>query len=238
MKKSIKILGVVVLVLVLVAVFLTSVLKKAGGSLDVVGKESVTTFETVLNSLPENVAADEKQGGWALTAPDGSVRFIWSKDFGKSPLYDVLLEFDAAPFVSAGLDPEKLPQNYRVDGDNIVVGRKLGDAKSAATTTALAAYQEIVGKYRSAVGYHGQLDHYNIDLGGGNLFEWAKDFAKNGATGENQDKDIVFVLNPDPFTAAGVDPANVEGWVYGEVVVDIDNKPTNVMKFLKPFNIK
>jgi hypothetical protein len=52
------------------------------------------------------------------------------------------------------------------------------------------------------------------------------------------DKDIVFVLNPDPFIAAGVDPARIEGWAFAKVTVDDENgKPIQVDKILKPFNL-
>ena len=56
--------------------------------------------------------------------------------------------------------------------------------------------------------YHAALDHYNVNVGGGNLFEWAKDMGKN-------DKDIVFVLD-GPFIAASVDPGAVAGWVFAK----------------------
>jgi len=36
------------------------------------------------------------------------------------------------------------------------------------------------------------------------------------------DKDIVFVLNPEPLIAAGVDPKAVDGWVFARVPVEID----------------
>jgi hypothetical protein len=89
---------------------------------------------------------------------------------------------------------------------------------------------------RDSIGYHTALDHYNVMLGDGNMFEWAKDFAVNGQTDENQDKDIVFVLNPEPLIAAGVDPEKVDGWVYAQVPVEIDGKAADVYKFLKPFD--
>jgi len=62
------------------------------------------------------------------------------------------------------------------------------------------------------------------------MFEWAKDLSTN-------DKDIVFVLNPEPFLAAGVDPNDVEGWVFAKVPVDVDGKPAEVDKLLKPFDL-
>jgi hypothetical protein len=220
----------------------------ACSSLDVVGKDSVTSFGKVLTAIPDKVTADEMNVGWALSAPDDSVRFIWSEDYSKAPLHDVMLELDAQPFLDAGLEPDKLPDNYAFyEGDimggmgsqMLMVGAKLGNSdKVSGTPTALSAYELIVNKYRNSIGYHTALDHYNVNLGDGNLFEWAKDFATNGTTKENQDKDIVFVLNPEPLIAADVDPEKVEGWVYTTVSVDIDGKPTDVYKFLKPFDLQ
>lgn len=208
--------------------------------LDVVGEKSVTSFGEVLKVIPDKVKGDEMNAGWSLTAPDDSVRFIWSGDYSKSPRHDVMLEFDAEPFVKAGLDTSKLPENYSAYDGMLMVGTKLGNDKLTykGNPTPLAAYEQIVRKYRSSVGYHTALDHYNVNLGDGNLFEWAKDMSTNSVNKENQDKDIVFVLNPEPLIAAGVDPAKVEGWAYKTVNVEINGKKTDVYKFLKPFNLK
>lgn len=240
MKKNSKIMIAIGAAVVVVAVFLTVIIRTAGGNLDVVGKESVTSFEKILKAAPDKVTADQTNAGWSLAAPDGSVRFIWSADYSKSPLHDVMLEFDAEPFVSAGLDKSKLPKNYASYDKMLMVGTKLGNDKLTynGDPTPLAAYEQIVGKYRGSIGYHTALDHYNVNLGDGNLFEWAKDMKTNRSTNENQDKDIVFVLNPDPLIAAGVNPDKVKGWVYTTVKVDIDGKPTDVYKFLKPFNLQ
>jgi F420-0:gamma-glutamyl ligase-like protein len=82
------------------------------------------------------------------------------------------------------------------------------------------------------------MDHFNIDLGGGNLFEWAKDMEKMGDAGGSQDKDIVFALNPEPFESAGVDLENVDGWAYAQVPVHVDGVPAEVWKLLKPFDLR
>ena len=179
-------------------------------------------------------------GGWSLAAPDGKARFIWSKDFSLSPLHDMMIELDAKPFVDAGLDTAKLPANYSAYGDMLMVGAKYGQDKFTYTgaATPLAAYQQFAAQQPDALNYHASLDHFVVKLGDGNMFEWAKDLAKNTTTGAVQDKDIVFVLNPEPLIAAGVDPAKVQGWVYAQVEVMENGAKALVYKFLKPFDIK
>ena len=214
----------------LVLLLLTAV---ACENLDVVGTDSVQSFEKVLKQIPHLITADETRGGWSLAAPDGSVRFVWSKNYAESPL-DLMLELDAAPFIAAGLNPEKLPGNFTFHGGKLTLGRKLGQERLQykGEATPLASYERIVKLKRNAVGYHAQLDHYGVDLADGNLFEWAKDMQTN-------DKDIVFVLNPAPFIAAGVDPNRIEGWVFAEITVDDEKgRAIQVDKILKPFNLQ
>jgi len=199
---------------------------------DVVGTESVTSFEKVLGAMEGNVAEDEMNGGWALTSPDGSERFIWSKDYSAGTPHDLMLEFDAQPFIDAGLDVTKLPAGILI-GDKIMVGSNLGDEELTydGDATPLASYEKLVELYRDRVKYHTDLDHYGVNVGDGNMFEWAKDMGTN-------DKDIVYVVAPKMFTDAGVDPTKVEGWIFAKVKVDDeDGKPIEVDKFLKPFSI-
>lgn len=111
--------------LIFVAVSLIVLLTFAScKQLDVIGNTSITSFKEVLNVIPDKIVTDEINGGWSLNAPDGSARFIWSKDFSKSPIHDVMLEFDAKPFIDAGLDVSKLPEGI-VYNDKIMVGTKL-----------------------------------------------------------------------------------------------------------------
>jgi hypothetical protein len=218
-------------------------------SLDVVGRQSVASFDEVLKTIPDRIAADELNAGWALSAPDGSARFIWSGDFSSAPLHDVMLEFDARPFIDAGLDPGKLPDNYAfyeggamggMGGQTLMVGVKLGGGKADGEggATALAAYEHIAGNYRDSINYHASLDHYGVKLGDGNMFEWAKDMQVNGYDDSNQDQDIVFVLNPEPLIAAGADPEKIEGWTYAQVPVEENGKTEQVWKLLKPFDLR
>jgi hypothetical protein len=201
--------------------------------LDVVGTDSKKSFNAVLEALSGKVESDEMNVGWSLPAPDGGARFIWSGDYSKSPLHDVMLEMEAQPFLDAGLDPDKLPRDIAFYEGKFMVGTKLGNnqLKYQGTPTPLASYEHIVNLYRQTIGYHAALDHYGVSIGDGNLFEWAKDMNTN-------DKDIVFVLNPEPFIKAGVNPDAVSGWVFAKVPVDINGKPVQVDKFLKPFNLR
>ena len=212
---------------VLAALLLTA---SACSELDVVGNGSVSSFEAVLNTIPDQIAKDEANGGWSLTAPDGTARFFWSADWSKSPVYDAMLIVDAGPFLNAGLKPEMLPQEYIYADGMLMVGRDLGDtAPATGSETPLSAYAFIVANGRSAISYHMAMDHFGIALGSG-MFECAKDM-------HEIDKDIVFVLNPEPLIAAGVNPEAVEGWAYGEVEVHQNGKTVKVFKFLKPFNL-
>jgi hypothetical protein len=204
------------------------------GKLDVVGTDSVRAFNELLQNAPQPVLYDEVNGGWSLPAPDNSARFIWSRNFAESPKHDLMLEFDAAPFIAAGLDPSRLPDTIAFYDGMLAVGTKLGNEQLSYTgeATPLASYQQIVKLKRQTLGYHGQLDHYGLNLGDGNLFEWAKNLNTN-------DKDIVFVLDPSPFIKAGLDPNMIEGWAFAKVTVDDENgKPVEVDKILKPFDLR
>jgi predicted small secreted protein len=214
---------------------LLAVTASSCSKLDVVGNDSVRAFNELLHNAPQLVSQDKANGGWSFSAPDNSARFFWSKNFAESPRFDVMLEFDAAPFITAGLDPVRLPGNFSFNRENnlLIAGTKLGTEQLQynGEATPLASYQQIVKLKRGSIGYHGEMDHYGVSLGNGNMFEWAKNLSAN-------DKDIVFVLDPDPFIAAGVDPAKINGWAFAKVTVDDANgKPVQVDKILKPFNL-
>ena len=205
----------------------------ACGQTDVVGAKAKTSFQELIEADADQVTEDEMNGGWSLNAPDSSARFIWSNDYSKSPLHDIMLEMDATPFLEAGLDVTKLPDGVFYD-NKLILGKKLGqdNITYSGKITPVASFNSLVDLYRSSIGYHEKLDHYGVDLGNGNKFEWAKDMSTN-------DKDMVFIVDPELFIKAGVQPDAVEGWLYTSVQVkDNNGKTTEVMKFLKPFNIQ
>jgi len=206
----------------------------ACASTDTIGKFAVKSFDEVALALEVTPSYVEENDAWALTSPTGE-RFLLSSDFSGSN--DVLHELDLQTFVTAGLDVAKLdPQLYQVDANNaklLVVGdlgtKNLGVDSSKSMKDAV---ESIVKNYRDSIGYHSKLDHYGIALGNGNMLEWASDMSKN-------DKDLVIILNPEPLIEAGVDPTKLEGWAYAEVeMMDENENPIFMFKFLKPFEIK
>lgn len=205
----------------------------ACNKLDVIGDRSIKSFEAVLTAVSGQVSTEDEFGGWSMEALDQSASFEWSKDFSKTTGYDVRLVADAQPFMDAGLDPAKLPEGMLVD-NQIIVGASLGDDEFTYVGTAspLDAYKKIISNYRDTLSYHAALDHFGIKMDNGNMFEWAKDMKTN-------DKDIVFVLNPQPFIDAGVNPDQVEGWAFAKVeMMDESGNKIQVDKFLKPFDVE
>lgn len=213
-----------------------AVLSLAGcGSTDVVAKVANSSFAMVIESSKARVSDAVVEGSWSLSSEAGDL-VSFSKDFaGSGP--DVEFAFDATPFLAAGLDPARLAGSegvtYRLDAGRLFLAFELGSGAFAAGAgkTFGSTFAEIVRTQRTRVGYHEKLDHYGVKLGGGNMFEWAKDMAKN-------DKDIVWVLNPAPFIAAGVDPAKVAGWAFAPVESKDEKGKTVVEdKLLKPFDL-
>lgn len=216
----------IVMISLLVALLLLSAAcAQLKQDLDVIGKGSTDSFEALLLAAPEQI--EDTAGGWAFQAPDGGAKFIWREDWSAGN--DVQLVFDASPFLAAGLDAAKLPEAYAYDGETITVGVELGEA-SAQDGTPLGAYERIVRLAPDAIGYHSDMDHFGVSLGGGNMFEWAKDLEANN-------KDIVFALNPEPLIAAGVDPGAVAGWAFAKVSMHERGKTVDVDRLLKPFDL-
>ena len=204
-------------------------------AIDVVGRTAISTFQTLLDAMPGSVTRDSVANRWLLTSQGGE-RFAWSVDFaGTAP--DFRISFDATPFLAAGLDASKLPaERYTFDAASgtLTLSFEAGGETFTYTGTAtpLETFKKIVGAYRPIIGYHAALDHYGIALGDGNMFEWAKDMAKN-------DKDIVFVLNPEPLEAAGVDPTRITSWIFTKIQVkDKSGNTVDIDKFVKPYNLK
>jgi len=204
------------------------------GSTDVVAKVANSSFKAVAEASRDRISFSETEASWVLASEAGDQVFL-ATDFSKTP--DVQFSFDAAPLVAAGLDSTRLVGtegvSYALEGGRFVVRFELGAEQFPAESrkSLESTFAQIVSTQRKRIGFHEKLDHYGIKLGGGNMFEWAKDMSKN-------DKDIVWALNPAPLIAAGLDPAKVQGWLFAKVESkDASGKTVVEDKLLKPFNL-
>ncbi len=202
---------------------------------DVVVVQAVRSFDTLLHAPGMSVARSDSAGAWVLTSPG-----VETLTFGGNALSgsnEIVVTFDARPFLAAGLDPSLLPAGTQLNGDgayaSLVMRYEVGTGtfSVAAESQPTRALQDLVRNHRMILGYHAALGHFGLALGGGNMVEWAQDMRANS-------KDLVFVLNPQPLVDAGVDVANVQGWVLADVpVMDAQGRTSTVRKLLKFYNI-
>jgi len=204
---------------------------------DVVAKYANTSFSALVAASGDRVSWSAGDYAWRLASPEGD-RFSLSTDFARNGSPDAELSFDASPFVAAGLDGSRLaPADgvaYSLADGRLAIGFELGgeDPAPGAADSIGATFAGLVKTQRARIGYHEALDHYGIKLGDGNMIEWAKDLSSN-------DKDLVFVLNPAPLIAAGVDPAKVVGWAFAKVEMkDGAGKTISVDKLLRPYDLR
>lgn len=203
----------------------------ACSKLDVIGNDSKKAYRELLEAIPNKVT-NNQAGSWKIEAPDQSAAFLWSSDYNQTDT-DVWMEVDIIPFLEAGLDITKLPKGM-VSTNKLIVGQNLGGTSFdyEGEITPLNSMENLIRNDRELLGYHASLDHFGIDLSGGNMFEWAKDINTN-------DLDMVFVLDPEVFEEAGTDLDAIQGWIYGEVMgMNDKGKMYKVHKLLKPFDVK
>jgi len=197
---------------------------------DVVARYAGSSFAAAADELGSAMGTE----GLTLRIPTGeTVHF--SPDLAGAA--DIELSLDAAPFLAAGLDPALLPADPLARW-TLEAGRLVGRFDLAGSGSAVPAADPegliaaVAAAARDRLGYHAQLGHYGIALGGGNMVEWAADMGKN-------DKDFVIVLDPGFLRAAGVDAAAVAGWILATVPMDgPDGKPMEAEKLLRPVDLE
>lgn len=209
------------------------------GATDVTAAYAKSSSAALLASLPDgSEVGPAEDGGWKFSAPDGNAEFTWNwnPSAETAGAYAAAVRTPAAPFLAAGLNPSLMPEGV-LRGDELVFGFQPDQAAGASTGAAdgdpASSFARLIDAFRDRIGYHIQLQHFGLDLGGGNLLEWARDPIANSL-------DLVFVLDPEPFLRAGVDKDKVEGWIFGSVIVHdaASGRRVEVPKFLKPFNLQ
>ncbi len=205
----------------------TALLISSCAASDVVAAYAATSFEEAAAKL----GARREGDGYRLRSPSGE-GFSLAADLSGSQ--DAVLELDAKPFLSAGLDPSLLPNSaqasWSVEGSSLIGRFELGEGASNAADPK-SAMAEVAKQARGRIGYHAALKHYGVMLSGEAMVEWAADLTKN-------DKDWVFILDPKFLRAAGADVRAIEGWTLAMVPVEgPDGGMIEVEKLLKAFDL-
>ena len=217
--KKIKLVFLTILGIIIVSGTTLSITKLLS-SLDVIAKDSVRSFGEVIEIITPNTTEID----WELVAPSSEAAFLWNSESAG-------LWINITPFIAAGLD---ISTFNNISDNNMFIRTVFNNNEQGGEqgrNTPLVDYEKIVHTSRNSISFHTEMNHYNINLGNGNMFEWAKDFTTN-------DKDIVFVLNPEPFINAGVNPTDVAGWTYTTVSIMHEGRNVETYKFLKSFDIK
>jgi hypothetical protein len=229
MNKTTKIVALIAVAIVAVIVAIALLVKVFGSKLDVIQTDAARAFGAVLAVLP--ATKNDADGYYFLAAPDESAQFYFDNQ-------GLAMSVDALPFASAGADLSTFDNFSATDNRLTFFLPAFNMLNENPPSEPLAVFQKNLKVYRQELGYHTALDHYGIKFGDGNMFEWAKNLQTHSVTGENQDKDIVFVLNPEAFIAAGADVENIDGWVYAPVSVEENGVARDVWKLLKPFDLR
>jgi hypothetical protein len=188
----------------------------------VVRKYAPDSLNAVIEASPELVKND---GEYFRLTVDGNTVLRVSRDFKASGQEDVLISTPLAPFLDAGLDPEKLGEGYAVQDDTLLLTADYGEGSGEKESITDALFQA-ADHDRMSLTYHKELDHYGVGLPNGKI-EWAKDYTNN-------DKDIVFVLLAEPLKGTGVDVEAIEGWSY-MVMMGEDGTETEVL--VRPYDL-
>jgi hypothetical protein len=216
---------------ILATTLFTTVFLTGCTSTDVIGKVAVSSFSTLTTLTETNTAQLGETNYWKISTIDAQGLYLATDSSSKA---DAVLEIKASPFIEAGLKVDQIKDwQFNAANDTLTLSSDLTSSQYSADASKSAsdAFKALIKSNREAIGYHEALDHYGIKLGNGNMFEWAKDDKTN-------DKDMVLVLNPEPFLTAGVDPTLLKGWIFTKVdVLDDKGNPIKVDKFLSPYEL-
>lgn len=150
----------------------------------------------------------------------------------------------ADPFIKAGLDVNKLDKNewtYKPSAESSDMGSTPNllirmfnidhvKAGPSGNDNALAALERILKRKPRLVGYHEELQHYQVKPAKNYKFEWTKKLGVNPA-------DMAFVLPAEPLVRAGLDVNKIgEGWKFQAAKKTEMGKTPDLL--IKPFTLK
>lgn len=227
------IISVAICVLLSVTIFF-SIFALANGNLDVVQSGANKAFGILVKENSDLILKDNKSKTYSILFKDNLASLNFSNGVSSNG-FDVYIKLASKPFIDAGLDVLKLSSDFVVTDDSIITGIKL---EKSITANSLQEYFEILSRQnRDLMGYHSEMDHFNINLLNGNVFEFAKDLKVNTINNEKQGMDLVLALNPEEFEKSGADLNKIEGFELKEVMSGGHNGKMEE-KLIKSFDLK
>ena len=198
--------------------------------LDIIGNNTITKFDIILNLLPDNISFNEMKNAWELVSPDGITSFFYNTAPDANRLFDIWIEFDTTPFFESGVELDRLPNHiiYSPEENRFLIGSKI--ETSVGFDTAIATMEHLVWTNRKLIKYHEFGDHYGLDLGNSNMLHWARRV-------ELIQGDLSFILNQDQFIIAGADVTNIAGWRNPTVRAHSGRRVVDETRVVKPFNL-
>ena len=192
----------------------------ANPKVDVVANYAVESFR----SLGEEIGLsgnDERL--YDVYSPDGTEVF----SFGES----VRLTIDTGWFAKAGFDPDKFGGEAAVEDSRLtIISDHVEGVAAANGDNIFDTFEKVLRSNRHALEYHMDHDLFELHLGGGNTYRWAKDWRTNT-------RGMTFVLNPKPLVEAGLETENLEGWTFANInMMHGPEKGQTVPRLLKNYS--
>ena len=172
----------------------TSLALSGSQRLDIILNYAAKSFGSLSEISPISSAGD---GVYLIHSPGGTEHF----SFGS----DIYLMFDAAPFIAAGFDPDRLSAEsiYVTDGYIVFASQSVHGVDSP-SDDALVVFEEILRNNRSHIHYSMEQDSYELHMGE-HSFRWARDWQSNSMG-------MSFLLDPKVFIDTGLNPKTLDGW--------------------------
>ena len=97
--------------------------------------------------------------------------------------------------------------------------------------SALAQFEYDIIILREYISFNAKTNRYILRIEAGNMFGWTKDI-------NSEEASIVFILDPESFVEAGVDPEKIEGWLYIQLETEENGETINAYKFVKTISLE
>lgn len=176
------------------------------------GDKAYKAFSSIVKENKDKIGYHDALSHWGIKLPTGE-KFEWTKDTGAN-VADLAMVMLADPFITAGLDVNKLDANLWLykpaekEGSEDLPNRLIKpfniSDKRYETEGYEGAMKNIIKTDSSLISYKADEKKYAISLGTGFEAQWTEDLAANEA-------DIVFVLDSKSLVDAGLDVTKLEG---------------------------